>query len=108
MQINGHMRGMIKWKPFNTLINNKDILEISNSRLKETKPIIMEDKILEINSILTSSIKGNLNLEIKYWHINSLKTIIGTIKKINKNEKYILVSHTRIYFKDIINIKTLK
>jgi len=102
------MRGMIKWKPFNTLINNKDINEISISRLKENKPTIMEDKINEINNILQLSTNNNLNLEIKYWHINRLKSITGNIKKINTNEKYILINQTRIYFKNLINIKILE
>lgn len=102
------MRGMIKWKPFNTLINDRDINEIINFRLRENKPTIMEDKITEINNILLLSINKTLNLEIKYWHINLLKTITGNIKKINTNEKYILINQTRIYFKDLINIKILE
>ena len=49
------MRGMIKWRPFNSLINSKDIREIENNRLKIEKPIIMEDRIQEINEILINA-----------------------------------------------------
>lgn len=101
------MRGMIKWKPFSTLLTSKDIKEISNARLLTTKPILMEDKITELEFIIKKSISNNLEIEIKYWSINTLKLIIGKIDKINKLEKYILINNTRIYFKNIININIL-
>lgn len=101
------MRGMIKWKPFNSLFSNKDINNIINSRFKQTKPTIMEDKINEINYTLYNAITFNKEIQIKYWHINILKIINGKIDKINTNEKYILINKTRIYFKNLINIKEL-
>ena len=51
------MRGMIKWKPFNTLLNNKDINEIIKTRNLAQKPIIMEDRIIEINNDLNEALK---------------------------------------------------
>lgn len=101
------MRGMIKWKPFSTLLTSKDIKEISNARTLPKKPILMEDKIIELENIIKKSISNNLEIEIKYWSINTLKLIIGRIEKINKLEKYILINKTRIYFKNIININIL-
>lgn len=101
------MRGMIKWKPFNSLLSNKDIKDIINSRFKQKKPILMEDKINEINIFLSNAINFNLEIQIKYWHINTIKTINGKIEKINTNENYILINKTRIYFKNLINIKEL-
>jgi hypothetical protein len=101
------MRGMIKWKPFNTLLNNKDIKILSELKQKIEKPEIMEDRIYEINTILTNSLKEKQLLEIKHYSINMLKITQGYITNINKIEKYILINKTRIYFKNIINIKTL-
>ena len=43
------MRGMIKWKPFNSLLKENDILEIEKNKTLITKPVIMEDKINSIN-----------------------------------------------------------
>ena len=40
-------RKMIKWKPFNTLLKYKDILEIEKKRQLVDKPVIMEDRIYE-------------------------------------------------------------
>ena len=59
------MRGMIKWKPFNTLLNNRDINEIIMIRNKVEKPIIMEDRITEIDNLLKDE-KLALN-EIDYF-----------------------------------------
>jgi len=101
------MRGIIKWKPFNTLINNYDIKEIEKKKLLIKKPIIMEDRISKINMCLIEAVKNNLNIEIKHFKECILKTDIGKINKINKNEKYILINNKRIYFKNIININIL-
>lgn len=101
------MRGMIKWKPFSTLLTNNDIKEIAKSKLLTDKPNLMEDKINELNDIIKTSIHNNLEIEVKYWSINTLKLTIGKIEKINKIEKYILINRTRIYFKNIININIL-
>ena len=101
------MRGMIKWRPFNSLLNNKDIKEIEKNRLKITKPIIMEDRIIEINEILTNALNNNLNIKIKHYSIKSLKITTGKIEKINIIEKYILINKTRIYFKNIILVDYL-
>lgn len=98
------MRGMIKWQPFSTMLTKKDIILIEKNRLKITKPILAEDKINELDWIIKNSYKNNTPIKIKYFKINSLETITGTIKKVDKIEKYILINDARIYFKNIINI----
>ncbi len=96
------MRGMIKWKPFNTLLNNKDINEIIKTRNLVQKPIIAEDRIIEINNDLNEALNNNKTLKIKYFNEGELKTTTGNIQNINTKEKYILVNNIRIYFKNLI------
>ena len=96
------MRGMIKWKPFNTLLNNKDINEIIKTRNLVKKPIIAEDRIIEINNDLNEALNNNKTLKIKYFNEGELKTITGNIQNINTKEKYILINNIRIYFKNLI------
>ena len=98
------IRGMIKWKPFNTLIKSSDIILLAKQKEIEKKPIIAEDKIESIDYTLKDAIRNNLTVEIKYWKICELKLIIGKISKINLEEKYILINNFRIYFKNVINI----
>ena len=45
-------RKMVKWKPFNTLLKYKDILDIERNRNLIDKPVIMEDRIIKIDNIL--------------------------------------------------------
>jgi len=101
------MRGMIKWKPFNSLLNKNDIQEILKKKALIQRPIIMEDKIIEINNTLIESINNNLKVEITYFNKGLLNKQIGIIEKINKIDKYILINKKRIYFKNLININFL-
>lgn len=98
------MRGMIKWKPFNTLLNNRDINEIIMIRNKVEKPIIMEDMISEIDNLLKVAIKENKEIKVKYFDKGELKYINGNIRNINTIEKYILINSIRIYFKNLIKV----
>lgn len=98
------MRGMIKWKPFNTLLNNRDINEIIMIRNKVEKPIIMEDRISEIDNLLKVAIKENKEIRVKYFDKGELKYINGNIRNINTTEKYILINSIRIYFKNLIKV----
>ena len=101
------MRGMIKWKPFNSLLNKNDIQEIIKKKTLIQKPSIMEDKIIEINNTLIESINNNSKVEITYFNKGLLNKQIGIIEKINKIEKYILINKKRIYFKNLFNINLL-
>lgn len=98
------MRGMIKWKPFNTLLNNRDINEVIMIRNKVEKPIIMEDRISEIDNLLKVAIKENKEIKVKYFDKGELKYINGNIRNINTIEKYILINSIRIYFKNLIKV----
>lgn len=98
------MRRMIKWKPFNTLLNNRDINEIIMIRNKVEKPIIMEDRISEIDNLLKVAIKENKEIKVKYFDKGELKYINGNIRNINTIEKYILINSIRIYFKNLIKV----
>lgn len=100
-------RGMIKWKPFNTLLNSNDIKEIELNRSKISKPIIMEDRINEINSILVNAYNNHLSIKVKHYNNGFLFYKSGFIKSINAYEKYILMDNIRIYFKNIINVSYL-
>lgn len=97
-------RGMIKWKPFNTILNSNDLNEIDLNRNKIDKPIILEDKIKEINDILINAYNNHISIKIKYYNNGYLFYKKGFIKNINKYLKYILIDNIRIYFKNIIDI----
>lgn len=98
------MRGMEKWKPFNAILNDNDIKDVLEKRKQVSKPIIMEDRIIEINETLKLSLDNYKNVNVKYYNKGYLKEVTGMVSKANIIEKYILIDSTRIYFKNIIKI----
>ena len=99
-------RGMIKWKPFNTLLKYKDILDIERNRNLIDKPVIMEDRIIKIDNILKDANENTL-VKVKYFNKGILFYITGNIKNVNEIEKYILINNTRIYYKNLIDIEII-
>ena len=53
-------RKMVKWKPFNTLLKYKDILDIERNRNLIDKPVIMEDRIIKIDTLTNLPIAVNI------------------------------------------------
>lgn len=99
-------RKMVKWKPFNTLLKYKDILDIERNRSLIDKPVIMEDRIIKIDNIL-KDVNENTLVKVKYFNKGVLFYITGKIKKVNEIEKYILINNTRIYYKNLIDIEVI-
>jgi len=99
-------RKMIKWKPFNTLLKYKDILDIERNRNLIDKPVIMEDRIIKIDNIL-KDVNENTLVKVKYFNKGVLFYITGNIKNVNEIEKYILINNTRIYYKNLIDIEVI-
>ena len=99
-------RKMVKWKPFNTLLKYKDILDIERNRNLIDKPVIMEDRIIKIDNILKDANENTL-VKDKYFNKGILFYITGNIKNVNEIEKYILINNTRIYYKNLIDIEVI-
>ncbi len=99
-------RKMVKWKPFNTLLKYKDILDIERNRNLIDKPVIMEDRIIKIDNILKDANENTL-VKVKYFNKGILFYITGNIKNVNEIEKYILINNTRIYYKNLIDIEVI-
>lgn len=98
------MRGMIKWKPFNSLLKDNDIFEIERKKMLVSKPIIMEDRINLINDIIKEAVSSDLDVSILFFYHGMLRKVNGKIDKVNVYEKYILINKARIYFKNLIDV----
>lgn len=101
------MRGMIKWKPFNSLLKDSDILDIERKKMLESRPIIMEDRINSIDETIREAISNKLDVSVLFFSHGMLKRFNGKILEVNVYEKYILISKTRIYFKNLIDLQVL-
>lgn len=92
-----------KWQPFDALEGYKDKLkEVEINKEKIDKPILIEDKILEINNILKNY--KNEFVCIVYYNNGFLYKEEGFLK-IDYNNNYLKINDTiKINFNDIINI----
>lgn len=99
-------RGMIKWAPFNSVINNKYII---NSLIKEksriSQPILSNEEMLEIEEKIINAYYSKSYVTITYYQNGYLENIAGKIKKIDKIYKIIYLEKTSLFFKQIMNIK---
>lgn len=99
-------RGIVKWAPFNSVINGNQLLdEINYERNRISKPVLYEEQIagLEENIITAYSERSIINL---YFYKNGCINIInGQITKLDPVNKIITINNkTRIYFNNIIDI----
>ena len=102
-------RGMKKWLPFDSLTNtNKMKHELSKKKSRIEMPILSEDQLEKIESIIKEAY-FNKDYIIIYYYING--TILNKkikIKSIDYNKKQIILSdNTNIYYKQIVNVKNI-
>ena len=83
-------RGMKKWAPFSSLIEQATCLEeMKYQRNKIAKPVLTEDQIEKINFVLQSYKKGQI-VNIKFYNDGYLYVVSTSIKRIDlENRKLI-------------------
>ena len=98
-------RGMVKWQPFNSVINSKDVI---NSLLQEkekcAKPILSSDEINLIEKKIIDALYCQNKITIHYYKNGIIKCITSKIKKIDYITKIIYLNNLKLYFNQIISI----
>lgn len=98
-------RGFIKWQPFQSLIPNKNTIDIIEKEKNYSKPILFPEKINQLNELILEAYYNKSIIKINYYEAGQLKEIKSFIKKINPNSHTIeLGNHQTLHFKQIINI----
>lgn len=99
-------RGMVKWAPFNSVINGSEILkEINFEKCKVTKPILSEEQIRELEEKIITAYSGNILTSIYFYKNGHINIINGRITKLDSVNKIIIIDNkSKIYFNNIINI----
>lgn len=97
-------RGMKKWAPFSSLIEQATCLEqMKYQRNKIEKPVLTEDQIEKINFVLQSYRKGEM-VKIKFYHDGYLYEINTIIKRIDLENRQLILEHGKLEFSNIIDI----
>ena len=101
-----HDRGMIKWLPFNSIINgNLVVNQIEKEKSKINKPTLSEEQITTIENTLLESMINQIPLTFTIYKSGFIKEINATVINIDSiKEKIFLDNHTYLYFKEIINV----
>ncbi|MBR4378303.1 MAG: YolD-like family protein [Bacilli bacterium] len=98
-------RGMKKWAPYSSLIEQATCLEeMKYQRNKIAKPILTEDQKEKINYVLQSYQKGQV-VKIKFFNDGYLYYINSTIKRIDLENRRLILEHGNLDFVNIIDME---
>lgn len=102
-----HDRGMIKWAPFNSVVNSKYLIkEIENDKAKIYKPSLSDEQMEYLESKIFESYFNVIPIEITIYQKGYLKMIKGTVTKILKAQQKIFLDNEKdIHFCEIVKIK---
>ena len=96
----------MSWAPFNSVINNHDVIDdIKNKESYINKPDYTEEQLEELEFKIKNAYTSQDMISINYYHNHKSICINGTISKIDPVFKRININNTYINFFDIINIK---
>ena len=96
----------MSWAPFNSVINNHDIInDIKEKESYISKPNYTDEQLEELERIIIESYTSNNVITVDYYSNNKSISIKGTINKIDPVYKRIRINDKYLYFYNIINIK---
>jgi len=99
-----HDRGMIKWAPYKSLIEQEDyLLNMLYEKEKKEKPILSEDQLDDLNLKMRNLIEGE-SVDIKYFKDGYIINIRTNFVKVDPYLSKIYFSDITLSFDDIIEI----
>lgn len=100
-------RGMKKWAPYKSLIEQEDSLKRLQTRTEKIeRPILSSDEEEEINDILVNY--HSQPVEIKYYRNERIYTITSTIEKIDINNRRLVLEEKKIvYLQELVGLRNI-
>lgn len=97
-------RGMKKWAPFSSLVEQATCLEeMKYQRNKIQKPRLTEDQMEKINSVLQNYKKGD-TVHLKFYRDGYLYVTDVQIKRIDLENRILVLDKGKIKMSDIIDL----
>lgn len=85
-------RGIMKWQPFDALSGFTEMIkEMIALKNRQTRPILFEDKLQELNETITLAIRQNNSVRITYFEGGYLYYQTGHIIKVDLIKQTILL-----------------
>lgn len=96
-------RGMKKWAPYSSLIEQSSVLEqMFYEKNKVSKPSISNERAEKINMILMNY--QHQELDIKYFYDGYVYILKTRLKRIDTTNKKIILEEGSIPFSEIIDV----
>lgn len=100
-----HDRKMMKWMPFNALLEQGDHLrELIDVRTQEEKPILSTDQLAELNYDLERAYITQVMVEVTYFKNNHKHKLKGKIHQIDIQNKMIVLDQDGLYAEEVLHI----
>lgn len=97
-------RGMVKWAPYKSLIEQEDFMgNMKQKKKRIDKPMNLQEKSEEINTLLCTY--HGQEVVISYYKDGYIEKISGTIDLIDTTYKFLLVNGDKLYLRNVIDIK---
>lgn len=97
-------RGMKKWAPFSSLIEQATCLEeMKYQRNKIDKPVLTDDQMEKINYVLQTYQKGQ-TVKIKFYNDGYLYFVETQIKRIDLENRQLILTNGKLRFENILDI----
>ena len=102
-----HDRKMMKWMPFNALLEQSDYLkELLYGRTKKEMPILSPDQETNLNYELETAYLFNSQVTISYFENGNISKIEGVISRTDLFNKTIWINNLELFAKQILNIES--
>lgn len=103
-----HDRKMMKWMPFNALLEQGDyITDLLLGRERIEMPILSPDQQAELNYKLEMAYAFHQVIEVSYYEDHKIKTCVGTIHRTDLHNKLIFIGETSLSAHRITAIEQL-
>ncbi|MCK5762450.1 MAG: YolD-like family protein [Candidatus Izimaplasma sp.] len=103
-----HDRKMMKWMPFNALLEQSDYLkELLYGKTRKEMPILSPDQEQDLNYQLETAYLFNSQIIVSYFQDGDILEITGVITRTDLFNKIIFIGNTEISAKRIININII-
>ena len=95
-------RGAIKWAPFNSVINTKDMINDIYSSKVDVMPTLSDDQTNNLEKQIINAYYEQTQITIKFFYNNKIINYNGTIKKIDFTYHKIYLNNFVLLFDQII------
>ncbi len=101
-------RGIIKWQPFNSCFNGKNIIEdIKKDKDYVSYPSLSEDQLEILEKQIIEAYNLRLNISLSYYYDGRINNLKGKINYLNSEKKILYLNNKNLYLKQILKIERI-